>query len=182
MGKFSAKQVMDAPAAYLTESAIFSSRHGVGGSGVIPPSRPAKGLRPEWAGQPKEVIAEAARTHGREAISLQGDRTLMAHSGDTRALDAPALAEAQVRVLDTTFLRAVDRRNGLGGHAALEEWVEILRGTPGHVILHHVSLRYDRITLKDEIRHLVETTFPGGVSLLDERGCTEVIVPSLGLL
>jgi ribonuclease BN (tRNA processing enzyme) len=134
-------------------------------------------LKPEWIGRAGSDIAAAARTHGRAAVEVRATRTLMAHSGDTRVIDAAPLAEAAVRVLDATFLRAGDRDEGPAGHAALEEWCHHFRGTPGHVILHHVSLRYPRTTLADEIRALVGDAFPGGVSLLDGRGCEEIIHP-----
>lgn len=140
--------------------------------------RAGRQIRPEFAGLVGANIEEAVRAQGRNAIFEDKNEVLLAQTGDTMPLDEPLIRDARVRLLDATFLRPEDRGVDMPTHAAVTEWVELLGGTPGHVIFHHLSLRYERAGLAAQIAKLVGNAFPGGVSWFDHGNWELLVEPS----
>jgi ribonuclease Z len=131
-------------------------------------------LRPEYAALPQSQIETRARAGGREAIIEEYRHILFAHTGDTMAL-APALfARADLLVHDATFLDEADRRWDI--HATTKEAIAIARDAGVKcLVLHHLSVRYERQDLLPRIRKQVEELhFEGECWLLDDAELARV--------
>jgi ribonuclease Z len=112
-----------------------------------------------------------------EALALQGKRgelledvrhIVFAHSGDAMPIDPDLVRGADVLVHDATFLNHADRREPI--HATSEEAFDVARaGGVGTLLLHHLSVRYDRAEAVSTLRRQLDhSRFEGECWWLDE--------------
>jgi ribonuclease Z len=125
-------------------------------------------LKPEFAALPQPEIEARAREGGRDALTEEARHILFVHSGDAMPIDPALAAGADLLVHDATFLAADDRREPI--HATTEEALEVGRQAAAAVlVLHHLSIRYDRASALPALRAQVAASgFPGKCWLLDE--------------
>jgi ribonuclease Z len=131
-------------------------------------------LKPELAGLPPAEIAAMARQGRRDEMTERYAHPLFVHSGDAMPLPPAWAAGADLLVHDATFLDAADRRAPI--HATTEEALEVARaaGVPD-LILHHLSIRYDRATVHARLAaQLARSGFTGRCWLLDEGDISRV--------
>lgn len=126
-------------------------------------------LRPQFAGVAQAEI---------EALALQGKRDEMledvrhivfAHSGDAMPLEPDTVRDADLLIHDATFLHDADRRELI--HATTQEALAVAAAANvTHLVLHHLSMRYDRVValplLQDQ---LSKSGFGGQCWLLDDH-------------
>jgi ribonuclease Z len=125
-------------------------------------------LRPEFASLPTTDIARLSQSHSRDELMESFEHVLFAHSGDAMPID-PALARgADLLVHDATFLGSDERRAPI--HATSGEALEVARqARVGTLILHHLSVRYERTMALATLRQQVRSSgFEGACWLLDE--------------
>jgi ribonuclease BN (tRNA processing enzyme) len=91
-----------------------------------------------------------------------------AHTGDAMPVAPSVVARADVLVHDATFLDAADRKWDI--HATTAEAIEVGRAAGvGCLVLHHLSIRYDRSAALPALRAQVAASgFAGECWLLDE--------------
>jgi ribonuclease Z len=125
-------------------------------------------LKPEFAGRPETEIRGLVREGGRDALMEAYRHVRFAHTGDAMPIDPALVAGADVLVHDATFLDAGDRKWNI--HATTEEALEVGRAAGvGCLVLHHLSIRYDRASALPALRAQVASSgFPGECWLLDE--------------
>jgi ribonuclease Z len=125
-------------------------------------------LKPEFAAWPQADIEAHARRGERDAMTEAFSHILFAHSGDAMAVDADEVRGADVLVHDATFLHEDDRREPI--HATTTEVFALARrAAVTSVVLHHLSIRYDRRDAARVLRaQLLESGFGGEAWLLDE--------------
>ena len=116
-------------------------------------------------------ISKPRARHGPRDEMLEDFRHIVfAHSGDAMPL-APALVRgADLLVHDATFLEPADRREPI--HASTAGGARRSRARPRSrtLVLHHLSIRYDRPSALGVLREQVAASgFMGQVWLLDER-------------
>ena len=127
-----------------------------------------KRLKAEFASMPQAEIEAAARSGTRDALLEDVPHILFVHSGDAMPID-PALARnADLLVHDATFLNEADRRQPI--HATTEEALDVAtRANVKALVLHHLSIRYERTTAIPALRAQVAASgFPGECWLLDD--------------
>jgi len=127
-----------------------------------------KRLKPEFASMSQAEIEAAARQGTRDALLEDWSHVLFAHSGDAMPIDPALVAEADLLVHDATFLHEPDRREPI--HATTEEALDVgRRAGVKTLILHHLSIRYDRVTALPALRAQVAASgFTGECWLLDD--------------
>jgi len=127
-----------------------------------------KRLKPEFASMPQAEIEAAARQGTRDALLEDARHVVFAHSGDAMPIDPAAVANADLLVHDATFLIEADRREPI--HATTEEAIEVgKRANVRTLVLHHLSIRYDRATAIPALRAQVASSgFTGDCWLLDD--------------
>ena len=127
-----------------------------------------KRLKPEFASLPQADIEAAAREGKRDHLLEDVRHVVFAHSGDAMPIDASLVSDADVLVHDATFLNEPDRREPI--HATTEEAIDVAkRANARALILHHLSVRYDRATALPALRAQVEASgYTGACWLLDE--------------
>ncbi len=126
-------------------------------------------LKPEFASLSKAEVAALA-THGRrEELTQTFTHPLFVHSGDAMPIAPVWAAGADLLVHDATFLDAADRRDLI--HATTEEALEVGRASGvADLVLHHLSVRYDRATAMPRLSaQLASSGFAGRCWLLDEH-------------
>ncbi|HLB44483.1 MAG TPA: MBL fold metallo-hydrolase [Candidatus Limnocylindrales bacterium] len=126
-------------------------------------------LRAEYAGRPESEIRRLVADEGRERLLESFDHVLFAHTGDTMPLDPALFAWADLLVHDATFLEADDRRERI--HATTEEALVTAREAGAkRLVLHHLSVRYERDQAIPALRRQVAALGYGGECwLLDDR-------------
>jgi len=127
-----------------------------------------KRLKPEFASLPQADIEAAARAGQRDDLLEEIRHVVFAHSGDAMPIDPSLVTDADLLVHDATFLHEPDRRQPI--HATTEEALEVAeRANARALILHHLSVRYDRATALPVLRAQVEASgYAGACWLLDE--------------
>ena len=133
-----------------------------------------KRLKPEFASLPQAEIEAAARDGKRDDLLEDVRHVVFAHSGDAMPIDPSLVTGADVLVHDATFLHEPDRREPI--HATTEEAIDVAkRASARALILHHLSVRYDRATALPVLRTQVEASgYDGGCWLLDEDAFVEI--------
>jgi ribonuclease BN (tRNA processing enzyme) len=91
-----------------------------------------------------------------------------AHTGDSMPIDAALVTRADLLVHDATFLDAADRNRDI--HATTAEAIEVGRAAEvACLVLHHLSIRYDRADALPALRTQVAASgFAGECWLLDD--------------
>jgi ribonuclease Z len=133
-----------------------------------------KRLKPEFASLPQADIEAAARQGARDAMLEDARHIVFAHSGDAMPIDPALVTGADLLVHDATFLNEPDRREPI--HATTEEAIDVARRAGVRtLVLHHLSIRYDRATALPALRAQVAASgFTGECWLLDEGEFLEV--------
>jgi len=125
-------------------------------------------LKPEFANLTEAEIRARVRDGGRDALMEAYRHVRFAHSGDSMPIDPVHVANADLLVHDATFLDAADRKWNI--HATTAEAVEVGRAAGvACLVLHHLSIRYDRGTALPALRTQVAASgFAGECWLLDD--------------
>jgi ribonuclease Z len=125
-------------------------------------------LRPEHAGRSEREIRDLVRQGGREVLMEAYRHVCFAHTGDAMPIDPAIVAGADLLVHDATFLDAGDRKRDV--HATTAEALEVGRAAGARcLVLHHLSIRYDRATALPALRaQVVSSGFAGECWLLDD--------------
>jgi ribonuclease Z len=131
-------------------------------------------LRAEFADWPQAAIAQRARAEGREQLMETTRHIVFAHSGDAMPVSPEQVGGADLLVHDATFLAAADRRQPI--HASTQEALGVAREAGVRtLVLHHLSIRYDRAAALTVLRDQVATSgFRGPVWLLDDHTWTDL--------
>jgi len=153
----------------------FRSNHGNGGPtlGYLVAERRRR-LRAEWAGLPQAEIERRARAGHRADMTEEFSHVLFAHTGDAMPVAPAGIAGADLLVHDATFLDADDRKWDI--HATTEEALEVARDAGvGCLVLHHLSIRYERGDVIPRLRRQVESVgFEAACWWLDDGECRRV--------
>ena len=125
-------------------------------------------LTREYAGLAEAEVRALVQKNGRDAIMEAYRQVRFAHSGDAMPIDPAAVAGADLLVHDATFLEAEDRKWDI--HATTLEALEVGRAAGvGCLVLHHLSIRYDRAVALPVLRAQVAASrFERECWLLDE--------------
>jgi ribonuclease Z len=125
-------------------------------------------LKAEFAGRPEREIRDLARQGGNDALMEAYRHVRFAHTGDAMPIDPALVAGADILVHDATFLDGDDRKRDI--HATTTEALEVGRAAGvGCLVLHHLSIRYDRAAAIPALRAQVAASgLAGGCWLLDE--------------
>jgi ribonuclease Z len=125
-------------------------------------------LRPEFAALAEAEIRALVREAGRDSLTEVYRHVRFAHSGDAMPIDPATVAGADLLVHDATFLDPEDRKWDI--HATTAEALEVGRAAGvGCLVLHHLSIRYDRSAALPALRAQVASSeFPGECWLLDD--------------
>jgi len=125
-------------------------------------------LKAEFADLTEAGIRAKVRDVGRDALMETYRHVRFAHTGDSMPNDPVHVAHADLLVHDATFLDEADRKWNI--HATTAEALEV-----GHaagvacLVLHHLSIRYDRGDALPALRAQVAASgFAGECWLLDE--------------
>ncbi len=147
----------------------FESNHGTGDPtlGYRAVERRRR-LRPEFAGLPESELRARASAGDRQLMMEEYRHVLFAHSGDSMPIQAELVAGADILVHDATFLDRDDRKWDI--HATTEEALRVGRDAGvGRLVLHHLSIRYERPDHLPRLRVQVrESGFAGECWLLDD--------------
>jgi len=133
-----------------------------------------KRLKPEYAGRPEADIRDRVRALGRDAVMDSYQHVLFAHTGDSMPIDPDLVTKADLLVHDATFLTADERKWDI--HATAGEALEVARAAGvGCLLLHHLSIRYERGEALPALRALVAASeFSGACWLLDDNWLTSL--------
>lgn len=125
-------------------------------------------LLPEYAGLPQAEIRERVRQDGRDALMEDYRHPLFVHSGDSMPLPVEVARDADLLVHDATFLDPADRKWDI--HASSQEVLLLAREAQVRcLVLHHLSIRYERSTALPALRGQVAASgFAGDCWLLDD--------------
>lgn len=125
-------------------------------------------LKPEYAGRPERDVRALVGEVGRDALMEPYRHVRFAHSGDAMPIDPAAVAGADLLVHDATFLDAGDRKWDI--HATTAEAIDVGRAAgAGCLVLHHLSIRYERADALPTLRAQVASSgFTGECWLLDD--------------
>jgi ribonuclease Z len=125
-------------------------------------------LKPEYASLAEPEIRAHVRELGRDALMEPYRHVRFAHTGDAMPVDPALVAGADLLVHDATFLEAGDRKWDI--HATTLEALEVGRAARvGCLVLHHLSVRYDRAVALPVLRAQVAGSgFEGECWLLDD--------------
>jgi ribonuclease Z len=135
-------------------------------------------LKPTFADWPREDIERRARDGHRDEMTDAFRHFVFAHSGDAMPVPPALVQRADLLVHDATFLETADRREPI--HASTQEALTVARQAEvGTLVLHHLSIRYDRASAVGTLREQVAASgFPGPVWLLDDHRWTELSNPA----
>lgn len=125
-------------------------------------------LKPEFAHLTQAEVEAMARQGQRAELLDDVRHILFAHSGDAMPIDPETVRDADLLVHDATFLNEADRREPI--HATSEEAFEVARASGVKtLLLHHLSVRYDRADAVAALRRqLAHSRFDGECWWLDE--------------
>ena len=124
-------------------------------------------LKREHLSRPANEIERLAREVGRDQLSEDFRHTLFVHSGDAMPIATEIARCADLLVHDATFIEQTDRREPI--HATSEEALAVAAAARVRtLVLHHLSVRYDRATALPRLREQVGASgFKGDCWLLD---------------
>jgi ribonuclease Z len=156
----------------------FASQHGTSDPALgyrVLETRPR--LRQEFAGRSQAEIRDLVMQRGRPALMEEHRHVLFAHSGDSMPLAPDLIGDADLVVHDATFLEPGDRRWDI--HASSVEVLAVAREASVRcLVLHHLSIRYDRgEALAVLRRQIAESGFRGECWLLDESRLIPLTAP-----
>jgi ribonuclease Z len=125
-------------------------------------------LRTEFAHLTQGEVEALARKGQRDDLLEDVRHITFAHSGDAMPIDPETVRGADLLVHDATFLNQADRRHPI--HATSEEALEVARlSGVKTLLLHHLSIRYDRTDALSTLRHqLAHSRFDGECWWLDD--------------
>jgi len=125
-------------------------------------------LKPEYAGRSEREIRALVQQRGRDALMEAYRHVRFAHTGDAMPIDPALVAGADILLHDATFLDPEDRKWDI--HATTAEALEVGRAAgAGCLVLHHLSIRYDRSEALPALRAQVAASgFAGECWLLDD--------------
>ena len=125
-------------------------------------------LKPGFAGRPEAEIRAVVQRDGRDAVMEAYRHVRFAHTGDAMPIDPAGVAGADLLVHDATFLDAADRKWNI--HATTLEALDVgLAAGVRCLVLHHLSIRYDRAAALPALRAQVAASgFAGECWLLDD--------------
>lgn len=125
-------------------------------------------LKAEFASLASADIEALARQGRRDELTETFTHPLFVHSGDAMPIPIEWAQDADLLVHDATFLDAKDRREPT--HATTEEALQVARvANVSELVLHHLSVRYDRQTVIARLAaQLVTSGFTGRCWLLDD--------------
>lgn len=125
-------------------------------------------LKAEYAGLPEADIRALVQRGGRDAIMEAYRHIRFAHTGDAMPVDPATVSGADLLVHDATFLEHDDRKWDI--HATTLEALDVGRAAGvGCLVLHHLSIRYDRAAALPVLRAQVAASgFGGECWLLDD--------------
>lgn len=125
-------------------------------------------VKRELASLPGSDIERLARRHGRDHVMEEYVHVLFAHSGDAMPVDVALVRGADLLVHDATFLEPEDRREPV--HASSREVFALAREAGVRaLVLHHLSIRYDRAEALARLREQrAASGYTGECWLLDE--------------
>jgi ribonuclease Z len=125
-------------------------------------------LKPEYAGLAQADIRALVRDAGRDALMEAYRHVCFAHTGDAMPIDPAVVAGADILVHDATFLETGDRKWDI--HATTAEAIEVGRAAGvACLVLHHLSIRYERSDALPALREQVASSgFAGECWLLDD--------------
>jgi ribonuclease Z len=125
-------------------------------------------LKRAYSDLPEHEIRQLVRQGGRDALMEAYRHVRFAHTGDAMPIDPALVAGADMLIHDATFLDAEERKWDI--HATTGEAIEVGRAAGvGCLVLHHLSIRYDRATALPALRAQVASSgFTGECWLLDD--------------
>ena len=125
-------------------------------------------LRAEFAGLPEDEVRERVRQLGRDTMMEEYRHVVFAHTGDSMPIPPELVTGADLLVHDATFLDTDERKWDI--HATVGEALEVARAAGVRcLLLHHLSVRYERSDALPKIRAMVAGSGYGGECwLLDE--------------
>jgi ribonuclease Z len=125
-------------------------------------------LKPEYSGRSEHEIRDLVRQGGRDDLIEAYRHVRFAHTGDAMPIDPALVSGADVLVHDATFLDAEERKWDI--HATTAEAIEVGKAAGvACLVLHHLSIRYERSTALPALRAQVASSgFAGECWLLDE--------------
>jgi ribonuclease Z len=125
-------------------------------------------LKPGFAGQPEAEIRVIVQRDGRDAVMEAYRHVRFAHTGDAMPIDPAGVEGADLLVHDATFLDAADRKWDI--HATTLEALQVgLAAGVRCLVLHHLSIRYERTAALPALRGQVAASgFAGECWLLDD--------------
>lgn len=134
----------------------FAVRHGArGGAMGFCVVEERRRLRREYAGMSEAEIAVLARRAPRSEFTETYEKILLAYSGDSMALGAATVADAEVLMHEATFLDPRDRE--LPTHATAAEAIRVgCEAGVRALVLFHVSSRYRKREVVNRVRELAE--------------------------
>ncbi len=126
-------------------------------------------LKPEFTHLAETEIRALAQQHGRDGLMEEYRHVVFAHSGDSMALPVDAVRRADLLVHDATFLEPDDRRWDI--HASSREVLALATEAKVRcLVLHHLSIRYERHEALPRLREQVTASgFEGDCWLLDDN-------------
>lgn len=125
-------------------------------------------LKPEYIAWSAADIEQHVRKAGRDSVMDTVAHPLFAHTGDAMPIDPSIVEHADLLVHDATFLGASERREPI--HATSDEVFAVARDARvATLLLHHLSVRYDRSTAIPTLRaQAAASGFTGRCWLLDD--------------
>lgn len=126
-------------------------------------------LKAEYAGRTDAEIRTLVGQVGRDTLLEDYEKVIFAHTGDTMPVSPDLFRDADLLVHDATFLVEADRRERI--HATTEEAIGAARDAGVRaLVLHHLSVRYDRDEAIPALRRqIAELGYRGRGWLLDGR-------------
>jgi ribonuclease Z len=131
-------------------------------------------LKPELEGISGKEIGAIVKEKGRESVRVWTEKIVLAYCGDCSKVRPSSVAGSEVLIHEATFLDTEDRKanNHSSAHEALEAAKE---AGVGGVILIHISGRYDRKYIRDEVaRAAADVGWKKPLSVLIGRNMVEV--------
>ena len=125
-------------------------------------------LRPEFASLTEAEVRQQIATVGRDALMEEYRHVVFAHTGDSMPIPPELVTRADLLVHDATFLDGDERKRDI--HATVGEALEVARAAGVRcLLLHHLSVRYERSEALPALRALVAASdYKGECWLLDD--------------
>jgi len=126
-------------------------------------------LKAAYSGLPQDEVRARVAAQGRDALMEPYRHVVFAHTGDSMPIDPALVAGADLLVHDATFLDVDERKWPI--HASTSEALDVARAAGVKaLVLHHLSIRYERAEALPRLRAQVEASgLAGPCALLDEH-------------